>query len=139
MSNDRRFQAKGNWSFIPGPAKLREPISSVDLREIEFCSAESIAKSFLSFPDSRLVHPARPSWWEWRGCWQMGPDLIEIDMTLFDDEGQSWGGSAITADCSLEQIDALWSHLQSGNAAVWLHDPECIIHTHASLRTAFAS
>ena len=114
-------------------------MNSVDLQKIEFCPAEAIAKSFLSFPGVRLLHPAKPSWWEWRARWESRTDFIEIDMTLFDDEGQSWGGSAITADCSFDQIDALWSHLQSDNRAIWLHDPECIIHTHASLRTALLS
>jgi hypothetical protein len=111
-------------------------MNSVDLQQIEYSSAEAIATSFLSFPGTRLVHSARPTWWEWIGRWESGADFIEINMTLFDDEAQSWGGSAITADCSLDQIAALWSHLQSDNPAVWLHDPECIIHTHASLRTA---
>jgi hypothetical protein len=114
-------------------------MSSVDLHDIEFCSAESIAKAFLSFPGARLIHRAKPSWWEWRGRWESGADFIEIDMSLFDDEGESWGGSAIMADCSVDQIDALWSHLQSENPAVWLHDPECMIHTHASFREAMRS
>jgi len=134
MSSAARFQTTGNWSFIPGPKKLSKPMNSVNLHDIELCPAEEIAESFLSFPGARLVHPAKPSWWEWRGRWQSGSDFIEIDMSLFDDEAQSWGGSGVTADCSLDQIEALWSHLQARNRAVWLHDPDCIIHTCDSLR-----
>jgi len=65
--------------------------------------------------------------------------LIELGMTLFENEAQSWGGSPITADCSLADIEALWSHLQSRHRGVWLHDPDCIIHTHDSLRDTAAA
>jgi hypothetical protein len=59
-------------------------------------------------------------------------------MTLFEDEQESWGGSPITADCSLDAIQAFWSHLQSRHRGVWLHDPDCIVHTYDSFRDIMA-
>jgi hypothetical protein len=58
-------------------------------------------------------------------------------MTLFDDEELSWGGSLISADCSPAAVEALWSHVQSRHPGVWLHDPECTVHTHASFADAW--
>jgi hypothetical protein len=109
-------------------------MSSQDLQDIEEISPAAIAESFLSFPGMRLLRPSTPSWWEWRARWESGSDFIEVGMTLFEDEAGSWGGSPITADCSLDDIEALWSHLRSGHRGVWLHDPEGVIHTRDSLR-----
>jgi hypothetical protein len=58
-------------------------------------------------------------------------------MTLFEGEDGIWGGSPITADCPLDAIEALWSHLQSRHCGLWLHDSNCIIHTHESFRSCF--
>jgi hypothetical protein len=136
---DARFRAKGQWSLIPGPAKLNQPLNSQDLQEIEQLSAERIAESFLSFRDMRLIHAAAPSWWEWRARWASAGDFIEIGMTLFGDETQSWGGSPITADCSAAHIDELWSQLRSRHRGIWLHDADCIIHTPESFRNTITS
>jgi len=129
-----RFQTRGQWSFIPGPAELTQPMSSQDLKDIEEISPAAIAESFLSFPGVRLVHPPAPSWLEWCARWESGSDFIEVGVTLFEDAAQSWGGSPITADCSPDDIEGLWSHLQARHRGVWLHDPDCILHTHDSLR-----
>ena len=134
-----RFQTRAQWSLIPGPAELAQPMNSQDLQDIEVFSPTAIAESFLSFPGVQLLHPPTPSWWEWRARWESGGDFIEVGMTLFEDDAQSWGGSPISADCSLDDIEALWSHLQTRHRGVWLHDPDCIIHTHDSLRHTTAA
>ena len=134
-----RFQTREQWSFIPGPAELAQPMNSQDLQDIEEISPAAIADSVLSFPGVRLLHPATPSWWQWRARWESGSDFIEVGMTLFEDEALSWGGSSITADCSLDDIEKFWSHLRSRHRGVWLHDPDCIIHTHDSLRHTAAA
>ena len=114
-------------------------MNSQDVQDIEMHPPKAIAESFLGFPGMRLLHPSTPSWWEWRARWESGPDFIEVGMTLFEDEAQSWGGSPISADCSLDAIVALWLHLQSRHCGVWLHDPDCIMHTHDSLRDTMAA
>jgi hypothetical protein len=134
-----RFQTREQWSFIPGPAELAQPMNSQDLQDIEEISPGAIAESLLSFPGVRLLYPPTPSWLEWRARWESGSDFIEVGMTLFEDEAQSWGGSAITADCSLDDIERFWLHLQSRHRGVWLHDPDCTIHTHDSLRHTTAA
>jgi hypothetical protein len=137
--NTIRFQAKGSWSIIPGPAELAQPMCSQDLQDIKVFSPASVAESFLAFPGVRLVHPPIPSWREWRARWESGCNFIEVGMTLFEDEQQSWGGSPITAECSLDNIEALWLHLQARHRGVWLHDPDCTIHTHDSFRQTMAA
>jgi hypothetical protein len=134
MSTATRFQTSEGWSLIPGPGQLAEPMNSQDLQDIEVHSPVAMAESFLSFPDMRLLHPATPSWWSWRARWERGADFIEVGMTLFEDEAQSWGGSPITANCSIDAIEALWSYLQSQHRGVWLHGPDCVIHTQDSFR-----
>src|SRR6266536_2440219 len=109
MSTRTRFQTRGRWSLIPGPAELAQPMNSQDLQDMEVHSPAAIAESFLSFPGVRLLQPPTPTWWKWRARWESGSAFIEVGMTLFEDEAQSWGGSAITADCSLDDIEALWS------------------------------
>jgi hypothetical protein len=127
-----RFQTQQRWSLIPGPRELAQPVNSQDVQDIELHPAAAIADSFLSFPGMRLVNSPDPSWWQWRARWESGPDFIEVGMTLFDDETLSWGGSPISADCTRESIEALWSHMQSRHSGVWLHEPECTVHTHES-------
>ena len=129
-----RFQTTRGWALIPGPAQLLQPMNSQDLQLIESFSPVLIADSLLSFPGMRLLQPQSPSWGAWRARWESGRDFIEVGMTLFQNEAESWGGSPISADCSLEDIDALWSHLQLRHHGVWLHDPDCILHTRESFR-----
>ena len=125
--------------MIPGPAELTQPMNSQDLQDIEQISPAAIAESILSFTGVRLLHPPTPTWWEWRARWESGSDFIEAGMTLFDDEARSWGGSPITSDCSLDEIEAFWSYLQARHRGVWLHAPDCTSHTHDSLRQTTAA
>jgi hypothetical protein len=139
MSIPTRFHAREDWSIIPGPAQLSQPMNSQDLQEVATYSAAEIAESLLGFPGMRLVHASTPSWWEWRARWKSGRDFIEVGMTLFDDELQSWGGSPLRADCAIDAITALWSYLLSRHRGVWLHDSDCWVHTKDSFRAAVGS
>jgi hypothetical protein len=130
----KRFHPRWRWALIPGPTDLAQPMSSLDLQDVTLFSPAEIVESFLCFPGIRLLHAAAPSWWQWSARWKAGDDFIEIGMTLFEDEAQSWGGSPITANCSLDAIESLWSHLQARHRGIWLHDPDCVIHTPDSFR-----
>jgi len=136
MSIPTRFHAREDWSIIPGPAQLSQPMSSVDLQEVATYSAAEIAESLLDFPGMQLVQAATPTWWTWRARWESGRDFIEVGMTLFDDEARSWGGSPLRADCAIDAITALWSHLLLRHRGVWLHDSACRVHTQDSFRAA---
>jgi len=85
-------------------------MNSQDLQDMEAHSPAAIADSFLSFPGMRLLHLPAPSWWEWRARWESGTQFIEVGMTLFEDEAQTWGGSPITADCSLATVYKIRSY-----------------------------
>lgn len=134
MSTTHRFRSEGNWSLIPGPAEMENSMSSLDLEDIVALPAASVAESFLAFPGMRQLRPTSPAWWDWRARWESGTDFIEVGMTLLDDEQQSWGGSAIVANCQSVSIEALWSHLATRHSGVWLHDPDCVIHTPDSFK-----
>src|SRR5579871_3570899 len=92
------FNLKG-WALIPGPVIMNDPRSSVDLDNLVMYPPATVATSILAYPGTMLSLPAEPSWWEWRARWQNHERYIEIDMTLFEDEQQSWGGSELTAEC----------------------------------------
>lgn len=108
---------------------MDEPRSSLDLHELVEHTPAAIADSLLSFPGTRLLHPAERSWWDWKARWESGERYIEIDVTLFDNEEQHWGGSSLDANCSVEDLLTLWRVLQSRHSGIWLHDPDCEMHT----------
>jgi len=132
MKASARFQTQQGWSFVPGPLELARPINSQDVKDIVLYPLAEIAESFLSYPGMRLLTSPAVSWLRWQARWESDRDFIEVGMTLFDDKNQSWGGSPISADCSASAIEALWSHLQSRHQGIWLHDPDCTMHTHES-------
>jgi hypothetical protein len=131
------FRLQG-WALVPGPAEMDRPGSSLDLHDLILHRPDAIAESILAFPGTRLLHAAEPSWWEWRARWQDGPRHIEMDMTLFENGEERWGGSALEADCTAGDVLALWSFLQSRHAGIRLHDPDCDLHTHRSFLAALA-
>ncbi len=129
-----RLALKG-WAFVPGPRCLvNPPASSLDLHDIANYDPGEIADAFLSYPDVRLLHPAEPSWWEWRAEWRCGQRFITLGMTLFDTEPQYWGGSSIEALCDLEELMRLWTSLRKRFTAVWLHNDDCDVQTPESFR-----
>lgn len=117
------------WAFIPGP--LRDPPdSSINLHDMVDYPPDLVAGAFLACDGVDLVHPAEPSWWEWRAAWRSGDRYIGLDMTLFDNmEPTSWGGSTITALCRAEDMMGLWIAVRERCPAVWLHSPDCDIFT----------
>jgi hypothetical protein len=124
------------WSFIPGPL-TRPPESSLELHDLVGYAPESVAEAFLSYPGMQLLHPADPSWWEWKARWGRDERFIELDMSLFETEPVTWGGSTITAHCSLDDLMRLWEAVRTRCQAVWLHNGDCEIHTPDSLRRLF--
>jgi hypothetical protein len=134
MTVASRFQTQQQWALIPGPMQLTQPMNSQDLQDIALYPAEAISASFLAFPGMRLLNPSIPSWWEWRCRWESGRDFIEVGMTLFEQNIPTWGGSPISADCTIGALEELWSHIQSRHQGVWLHDDNCIMHTHDSFK-----
>jgi hypothetical protein len=133
------MRSQEHWAFVPGPTALAHPIDSQAVMDLELYAPAAVAESFLSYPGMRLLSAATPDWWHWRARWDSGGDFIEVGMTLFDDPAQSWGGSAISADCTVQAIEALWLHLQSRHAAIWLHADDCTIHTPESFRTTMGA
>lgn len=119
------------WAFSPGPEQMDEPTNSQFADEISEHSAKSIAASLLAFPGTELLYPVDPSWYQWKARWQDGDRFIGLDMTLFDDE-ETWGGSEIEADCLAGDIVECWSFLQARHSGIWLHAPDCTMHTQQS-------
>jgi hypothetical protein len=123
------------WSFIPGPRTIpTPPISSLSLQEIASYMPWAIAEFFLSYPGFRLLHPAEPSWWQWKAAWESATGFISVNMTLFDNPERSWGGSDLKALCQVDDLLELWRKMRERFPAVWLHNTDCEIHTPESFQ-----
>ena len=116
------------WSFVPGPLS-DPPRSSLDQYEMIEHPPETIADTILAYPGMRLVHPATPSWWEWKASWEDGNRRIDLNLTLFEIEPPAWGGSQLTVFCGGREILDLWMYLRASHPAIWLHGPDCSIYT----------
>ena len=118
----------GDWCLIPGPLE-NPPPSSVALDQGVDYPPEVVAETFLAFPGMRLVHDAEPTWWDWKARWQSGGSLIEVDMSLFETDAPTWGGSLARGDCELEDFLAFVHHVRQRLPGDWLHNSECEIHS----------
>ena len=128
----------GDWCLIPGPAE-NPPSSSVALDHCVDYAPDIVASTFLAFPGMRLVHDANPSWWDWKACWQAGGELIEVDMSLFETDPPTWGGSLIRGYCQLDEFLAFVHHVRHRLPGVWLHNSECEIHSPESFAAKIAA
>ena len=100
-----------DWAFSPGPEQMDEPTDSQSVDEISQHPAKKIAATLLAFPRTEVVHPAGPSWFEWKAKWSDNDRFINLTMTLFDDLEEAWGGSEIEVNCFAGDVMDLWSFL----------------------------
>ena len=130
------FNQKG-WALVPGPVDIQVPFSSLDLRkQVEYSPAD-IAKSLLQYTGMHLLSEAKPTWWDWKARWEGDEQFLELDLTLMGKSEDIWGGSEICSDCSAEVVIALWEHLKTTHPGIWLHSPDCVMHTVSSFRKEF--
>jgi hypothetical protein len=127
----RRF-SKSNWAFVPGPLDDSAPMSSLDLKQQVQYTPQEIATAILAYPGMKLVNGNHPRWWDWKARWSDEEDFVELNVTLMGWSDELWGGSEINANCSLESLVAIWKHLKAEHPGIWLHDPDCRMHTEAS-------
>jgi len=125
MQLPTRFHANLDWALIPGPVDQTRPMASTDIQRLVELPADIVAESFLAFPGMRLVQPAEPNWWAWRARWESADGFIALHFTLFDELGDIWGGSNITADCPSSALVSLLYHMNQQHPGIWLHDPDC--------------
>lgn len=125
-----------DWFFIPGPTE-HPPDSSLDLKELVEYSPGEIAETILSFLGMILQNPGRPSWWDWLARWHLEGESIDVGMSLFETEPESWGGSPLLGRCSANHLLFLWESIREKFPAVWLHNNECEIHTPNSFRQLY--
>jgi hypothetical protein len=118
----------GDWSLIPGPLE-NPPPSSVSLDDFAEYPPQVVAETFIAFPGMRLVHDAEPTWWDWKARWQSGDSFFEIDMSLYETEPLSWGGSLVVGHCELDEFLKFRHHVREYLPAVWLHNSACEIHS----------
>jgi hypothetical protein len=123
---------KSNWALVPGPLDTSKPMSSLDLRNQVEYAPEEIAKTLLEYPGTTLLHGADPTWWDWKARWENDSGIVELTVTLMGRSDKLWGGSEIQADCSPQELIAIWRHLSAAYPGVWLHDPDCCMHTEQS-------
>jgi len=113
-----------DYSLIPGLEK-NPPENSVALDEMVEISPDRFAASVLSFPGFRQVSESDSDWWSWRAeCQNM-----MIDMSLFETEPVTWGGSILRGSCQLNEFIEFWNHLRKLSSGIWLHNSDCEILT----------
>jgi hypothetical protein len=130
---------KTGWAFVPGPSNDSAPMNSCDLKELVEYAPEKIAATVLSYPGMRLLHINEPGWWDWKARWESADEFIELNMTLMGRSDQLWGGSEIKARCHPSSLVAVWKHLKAEGAGIWLHDPDCRMHTERSFLDAMTT
>jgi len=130
---------KAGWALIPGPLDTSEPMNSCDLREQVEYAPEEIAKALLIYPGMRLLNDADPTWWDWKARWEGDTGFIGVNVTLMGWNDKLWGGSELSVDCSPKELITLWKHLSSAHPGIWLHDPDCEMHTEESFLKIFIS
>jgi hypothetical protein len=84
-----------------------------------------------------LQNAADPTWWDWLAGWQHDQETIDVGMSLFETEPESWGGSPLKGQCSVHRLLSLWESIREKFPAVWLHNNECEIYTPESFRQLF--
>jgi hypothetical protein len=124
------------WSFIPGP-EWNPPDSSLNLQDLVEYPPASIAEVILTYPGMVLQNAGEPTWWDWLANWHDGEETIDIGMSLFETEPESWGGSPLRGHCPAERLLSLWKAIREKFPAVWLHNNECEIHTPESFSELF--
>jgi hypothetical protein len=118
----------GGWSLIPGPEAFEEPLYSTLHHAIADYSPGAVAEALLRLPGVSLVHPAVPSWWQWRACWLGEGECLEFAMTLFEmGEEDLFGGFELEGACAPRSLLQLWRALRRDFPALWAHDPGCRI------------
>lgn len=124
------------WSFIPGPEE-EPPDSSLDLQDLVEYSPREIAEAILSYPGMVLQNPGTSSWWDWLARWHLEEEAIDVGISLFETEPESWGGSPLQGRCSANRLFFLWESIREKLPAVWLHNNECEIHTPDTFRQLY--
>lgn len=62
-----------------------------------------------------------------------------MTLTLFGDLEETWGGSEAETDCLAEDILGLWPFLLAKHTGIWLHAPDCTMHTQRSFLKQLAA
>lgn len=113
-----------DWSLIPGPEK-NPPPSSVAIEETVEISPDRFAATVLSFPGFEQVAEPDPDWWAWKAS----RHDMTIEMTLFETEPVTWGGSFLKGTCQLNKFLEFWDHLRTLSPGIWLHNSACEVLT----------
>jgi hypothetical protein len=122
----------GDYWLGPGPRNIEEPYYSFEVQEIAEYAPESIARAILSAPGARQLHPPVPSWWQWEAVWEQGDrQILMDDVCLFEETG-CWAQLALTCDCQLGDVLALWEAVRVQHPAVWLYGEDCRVFSPAS-------
>ena len=124
-------------SIVPGPQALVEPAVSFDTHEVVEYAPELVAQAVLSIPNARLLSTSDATWWDWKARCDTPDGWIEIDMTLFDVEPPSWGGSGLTVECGPASLLDFWCRLRVTCPAAWLHDADCNLYSPESFRNLY--
>ena len=137
--NSVRYFDKPNWAFVPGPLDDSVPMSSLVLKQYVQYSPHEIAARLLAYPGMTLLNDNQPRWQDWKARWENEREIVELSISLMGRSNELWGGSGIKALCLPETLVAIWKHLKANHPGIWLHDPDCQMHTEKSFFDVLAS
>jgi hypothetical protein len=127
------------WAFIPGPAATGTvPFLSTEVTDTALYPIAEVAEAFLQIPGFRLIHPAHPTWYDWKSCWERQSHHLLLGMSQFEDAERSWGGSEFAAVCEVSDVLAILRILQKRFPRVWLHNQDCEVHNAESFAQRYA-
>jgi len=122
-----------DWSIVPGGKSIRPPFLSTSLHGITNYDLETVAAVILGIPGTRLLHDAKPDWWEWRARWTFDGATIDLAMTVLDPpDGRAWGGVGLSGSATPSAVVVLYNRLHQALPCAWLHNSACELHTASS-------
>lgn len=124
-------------SIVPGPLTLIEPAVSFGDHDIVSYSPTHFADAVLAVPNTRLLSSSDASWWDWKAQHDSRNGYLKIDMSLFETDPPSWGGSLLDIHCSAESLLNFWLTVRQSCPAAWLHDSECNLYSPERFRNLY--
>jgi len=128
---------KLDLSIVPGPLTLNDRAVSFDDHDVVEYPPEHFAEAVLAVPNSRCLSLPNASWWEWKAQHDAPDGYIKMDMTLFETDPPSWGGSLLDVRCSAASLLAFWLVVRQSCPATWLHDTTCKLYSPETFRQLY--
>ncbi len=127
MTPDTRF-ASNVYSLIAGPARLTQPINSIDVQDIAEYPLMEVLSSLFARPGVRPVAATG-----WSAAWECGDRFVIFENAEGLNDDGNFGSVELLCDCHLGDVLGLWEALRARFPGVWLYAPDSWLHTPMSM------